>query len=40
VRKRELEAGNEDLLDVRPADVLGLLDFDHTENLDAYNTKD
>jgi hypothetical protein len=33
VRKREFEVGNNELLDVSPADILGLLDFDHTKNL-------
>ena len=33
VRKRELEARDQELLDVRAADVLGLLDLDNTEDL-------
>jgi len=34
MREGELEFGNEELLDVRPADVLGLLDLNYTENVD------
>jgi hypothetical protein len=40
VRERELEVGDEELLDVRPADVFGLLDLNHTKNLNARNIKD
>jgi len=34
MRERELEARDEQLLDVGPADVLRLLDLNHTENMD------
>jgi len=34
VREGELEAGLEELLDVGTADILGLLELDHTENVD------
>jgi len=34
VREGELEVGNEELFDVRPADVLGLLDLNYTKNVD------
>ena len=33
VGEREAQLGDEELLDVRPADVLRLLDLDHAENL-------
>lgn len=33
VRQRELEVGGEELLDVRPANVLRFLDLNHTEDL-------
>lgn len=33
VGKRELELGDEELLDVRAANVLGLLDLDNAEDL-------
>jgi len=39
VRERELEVGNEELFDVRPADVLGLLDLNYTKNLDKCDIK-
>ena len=35
VREREFEARDKELLDVRAADILALLDLDHTKNL--YN---
>ena len=34
MRERELEARDEQLLDVGPADVLRLLDLNHTKNLE------
>lgn len=40
MRKREFEIGNEKLLDVGSADVLGLLDLNHAENLNPGDIKD
>ena len=34
MRERELEVGGHQLLDVWPADVVRLLDLDHTQDLD------
>lgn len=39
VRKRELEARSEQLLDVLALDVLGLLKLDHLENVDGSETR-
>jgi len=33
MRKGELQVGDEELLDVRAAEILGLLDLDDTEDL-------
>ena len=37
VGEGELELRHEELLDVWPADIVGLLDLDHTENLDTMS---